>query len=253
MPKKLFLFSILVWGLMSAARADEIKVLSAGAFKPLVLAVAEEFTKRSGHELRVENDTAGALQRRIEGGEAFDVAVLPTGTMEALTKSGRIVPGSSRPLARVAVGVAVKEGAPMPDISSVAAFRRALLEARAVAYIDPAAGGSSGIYLSRLFADMGVADQVGAKAILVPGGLVARRLLTGEADLAIHQISEILAVPGVTLVGPLPAEVQNYTTYAGGLATESGHGPAGRAMLDYLSGGQMDTVLKSRGMEAPPR
>jgi molybdate transport system substrate-binding protein len=235
----------------AAAAAAEIKVLTAGAFKPVVMALAPEFTVRTGHTLKVQNDTAGALLRRIGSGEVFDVVVLTPAALEQLTQAGKLAAGSSTPLARVAIGVAVKQGAPAPDIGSVAAFRQALLAARAVAYIDPAAGGSSGIYLSQLFERMGIAAQIAPKAVLVPGGLVAQRLVNGEADIALHQISEILAVPGATLVGPIPAEIQNYTVYTGGLSATSQDAPAAQAFLALLAGERAKAVLKDKGMEAP--
>jgi molybdate transport system substrate-binding protein len=234
-----------------AAGAAELKVLTAGAFKPVVAALAPVFEGQTGHTVRIENDTAGALARRIGNGEAFDVVVLTPAAMEPLEQAGRVARGSSVRLARVAIGVAVKQGAPRPDIATESDFRQALLAARAVAYIDPAAGGSSGIYLTQLFQRMGIAAQIAPKAVLVPGGLVAQRLVSGEADLALHQISEILAVPGVTLVGPIPAEVQNYTVYAGGLAATSADLPAARASLELLAGERAKTVLKDKGMEAP--
>ena len=234
-----------------AAGAAELKVLTAGAFKPVVAALAPVFEGQTGHTVRIENDTAGALARRIGNGEAFDVVVLTPAAMEPLEQAGRVARGSSVRLARVAIGVAVKQGAPLPAIGSESALRQALLAARAVAYIDPAAGGSSGIYLAQLFQRMGIAAQIAPKAVLVPGGLVAQRLVSGEADLALHQISEILAVPGVTLVGPIPAVVQNYTVYAGGLAAASADLPAARAFLELLAGERAKTVLKDKGMEAP--
>ena len=234
-----------------AAGAAELKVLTAGAFKPVVAALAPVFDGQTGHTVRIENDTAGALARRIGNGEAFDVVVLTPAAMEPLEQAGRVARGSSVRLARVAIGVAVKQGAPLPAIGSESALRQALLAARAVAYIDPAAGGSSGIYLAQLFQRMGIAAQIAPKAVLVPGGLVAQRLVSGEADLALHQISEILAVPGVTLVGPIPAEVQNYTVYAGGLAATSADLPAARAFLELLAGERAKAVLKDKGMEAP--
>ena len=234
-----------------AAGAAELKVLTAGAFKPVVAALAPVFEGQTGHTVRIENDTAGALARRIGNGEAFDVVVLTPAAMELLEQAGRVARGSSVRLARVAIGVAVKQGAPLPAIGSESDFRQALLAARAVAYIDPAAGGSSGIYLTQLFQRMGIAAQIAPKAVLVPGGLVAQRLVSGEADLALHQISEILAVPGVTLVGPIPAVVQNYTVYAGGLAATSADLPAARALLELLAGERAKTVLKDKGMEAP--
>ena len=234
-----------------AAGGAELKVLTAGAFKPVVAALAPVFEGQTGYTVRIENDTAGALARRIGNGEAFDVVVLTPAAMEPLEQAGRVARGSSVRLARVAIGVAVKQGAPLPAIGSESALRQALLAARAVAYIDPAAGGSSGIYLAQLFQRMGIAAQIAPKAVLVPGGLVAQRLVSGEADLALHQISEILAVPGVTLVGPIPAEVQNYTVYAGGLAATSADLPAARAFLELLAGERAKTVLKDKGMEAP--
>ena len=234
-----------------AAGAAELKVLTAGAFKPVVAALAPVFDGQTGHTVRIENDTAGALARRIGNGEAFDVVVLTPAALEQLEQVGRVARGSSVRLARVAIGVAVKQGTPLPSIGSESALRQALLAARAVAYIDPAAGGSSGIYLAQLFQRMGIAAQIAPKAVLVPGGLVAQRLVSGEADLALHQISEILAVPGVTLVGPIPAEVQNYTVYAGGISSNTQEMQAAQAFLNLLAGERAKAVLKDKGMEAP--
>lgn len=233
------------------AAAAEIKVLTAGAFKPVVVALAPAFEKQTGHKLVIDNDTAGGLAKRIAGGEAFDVVVVPVGGLEALVKSGKVAAESSTRVARVAIGVAVKRGAPAPDVSTVPAFRQALLNARAVAYIDPAAGGSSGIYLTQLFETMGITAQIKPKAVLVPGGLVAQRLVTGEADLALHQISEILAVPEAMLVAPIPAEIQNYTVYAGGVGAAARDVPAAQALLAVLAGAGARDVLKDKGMESP--
>lgn len=236
---------------VSAASAADIKVLTAGAYKPVLLALQGDFERQTGHRLKIENDTAGGLQKRISAGEAFDVAVLPPATVQQLTQAGKLADGSARRLARVAIGVAVKNGSAAPDISTVAAFQAALMSARSVAYIDPAAGGSSGIYLSKLFETWGMAERIKAKAVLVPGGLVAERVVNGQADIAIHQISEILAVPGATLVGPIPAEIQNYTVYTGSLSASVTDAAAARALLDLLAGTSAAPVLKAKGMEAP--
>ena len=236
-----------------AALAAEIKVLTAGAYKPVVMALAPAFEQRTGHRLVVDNDTAGALVRRIGAGEAFDLVLLTPAALAQLVVAGKLPAGGSMRLARVAIGVAVKQGTPLPDISSVAAFQRSLLAARAVAYIDPAAGGSSGIYLAQLFETMGIAAQIKPKAVLVPGGLVALRVVSGEADIGIHQISEILAVPGATLVGPLPAEIQNYTLYAGAVSATARDAGAARALLDLLASAAAAAGLKDKGREAPGR
>lgn len=234
-----------------AAAAAELKVLTAGAFKPVLVALQPEFERRTGHRLHIENDTAGALQRRVAAGEAFDVVFSSPSSLQAMAQAGRLSNEPALPLARVAIGVAVRKGAPLPEIRTVEAFRALLLNARSVAYIDPAAGGSSGIYLDRLFERWGIAPQVRAKAVLVPGGLVATRVVDGSAEVAIHQISEILAVPDAVLVGPLPAEIQNYTVYAGALAAATKEAAAARELLAALRGPEAAQVLGAKGMETP--
>jgi molybdate transport system substrate-binding protein len=236
-------------GAPRAAAAAEVKVLTAGAFKQVLLALVPEFERETGNKVTVENATVGALTKRIEGGETFDLAVLTPAAVNDLASKGKFVAGSRVNLARVGVGVVVREGAPKPDIGSADAFKRALLAAKSVAYIDPAAGGSSGIYVAGLLDKLGIAAEVKAKAKLIPGGAVAEHIAKGEAELGIHQISEILPVKGVTLVGPLPAEIQNYTVYAAGLGANAKATEAAKALLKTLSGPAAAGVLKARGME----
>ncbi len=231
------------------AEAAEIKVLTAGAFKQVLLALVPDFEQQTGHKVTVENDTVGALTKRIEGGEAFDLAVLTPGAVNDLAGKGKFVAGSRAALARVGVGVMVKAGAPAPDISSVEAFKRALLAAKSVAYIDPASGGSSGIYVADLLDKLGIADRVKPKAKLKKGGYVADLIVSGEAELGIHQISEIVPVKEVTLVGPLPAEIQNYTVYAAGLGANAKDSEAAKALIKALTGPAAAAVLKSKDME----
>src|SRR5712691_11238341 len=227
--------------------AAEIKVLSAGAFKQVLLALVPDFERQTGHKVAIENDTVGALAKRIDGGAAFDVAVLTPAAVNELSGKGKMVAGSRADLARV--GVVVKEGAPKPDIGSVEAFKRALVAAKSVAYIDPAAGGSSGIYVAGLLEKLGIAAEVKPKAKLIQGGAVAEHVARGEAELGIHQISEILPVKGVTLVGPLPAEIQNYTVYAAGLGANAKASDAAKALIKTLAGPAAGEVLKSKGMQ----
>src|SRR5262245_3651526 len=163
-------------GAPRAAAGAEIKVLTAGAFKQVLLALVPDFERTSGHKVTVQNDTVGALTKRIAGGEVFDLAVLTPKAVDDLAKEGKFVAGSRANLARVGVGVVVKDGAPKPDISSVAAFKQALLAAKSVAYIDPAAGGSSGIYVAGLLDKLGIAAEVKPKAKLIPGGAVAEHV-----------------------------------------------------------------------------
>lgn len=247
------LIAALMLGLAPAmAQAADVKILTAGAMKAVVLELVPQFEKETGHKAIVDNDTAGGLARRIQGGEAFDLAVITPGALNDLAGKGKVVGDTRANVARVGVGVVVKEGAPRPDVSNVEAFKKALLAAKTVAYIDPASGGSSGIYLTGLFDKLGIAADIKPKAKLKQGGYVADLIASGEAELGLHQISEILPVKGVTLVGPLPAEIQNYTTYAAAVGTEAKQGDAARALIKLLTGPSADSVLKARGMERPP-
>jgi len=244
----LLIFAFLA-GLGSAAAAD-VKLLTAGAYKPVALALIPEFEKRTGHKVTIENDTAGNLGKRVRAGEYFDVVVMPPLVLGPYL-GNRVVESSAKTLARSGIGVAVKQGAPMPDISDVDGFKKALLAARAVAYIDPASGGSSGIYLDKLFDKLGIAAQIKPKAILVKGGLVAEKIASGEADIGLQQKSELMGIAGVVLVGPLPLDVQHYTPYAGGISTGSRNPSAAEALLLTLADPLNLPVLKKFGLDEP--
>jgi molybdate transport system substrate-binding protein len=246
-----FAVALMAVGASSGAACAEIKVLTAGAFKQVLLALLPEFEKQSGHKVTVDNATVGALTKRIEAGESFDLAVLTPGALDGLSNKGKFVPAGGRKLARVGVGVVVKDGTPKPDIGSVEAFKKALLAAKSIAYIDPAAGGSSGIYVAGLLDKLGIAAEVKGKSKLIPGGAVAEHIARGEAEVGIHQISEILPVKGVILVGPLPADIQNYTTYAAGIGASAKEPDAADALLKALSGPAAAEVLRSKGMDPP--
>ena len=251
---KFRLFDAAVAGLLtvaviSSANAAKIKVLTAGAYKQVVLALVRDFEKQTGHKVTVDNGTTGQLKKRIASGEAFDLLVITPAAIEELTKAGKLAAGSEVKLATVGIGVVVKEGAPKPDIGTVEKFKQALLAAKSVAYIDPASGGSSGIYIDKLLVQLDIADQIKPKAKLKQGGHVADLIVSGEAELGIHQISEIVPVEGAALVGPLPMEIQNTTTYAVAMSTSAKNKDAAAALIKTLSGPAAAAVLKSKGME----
>lgn len=230
------------------APAQTLKVLTAGAFKQVVLAFVPAFEAKTGMKVQVENDTAGALVRRVQSNEAFDVLFLPPGGMDILSRDGKVDAATTQVIAKVAIGIAVKTGAAHPSLDTVEQFKDAVRNARKVAYIDPASGGSSGIYLDGLFRRLGIADEVGAKAILVAGGLVADRVASGEADLAIHQVSEILPVKGVELAGLLPDSIQNYTAYAGAVSSATLVKQEARRFLEALTAPDAAGTVQSKGM-----
>ena len=241
-----------MFGAMSESiKAANIKVISGGAFKQVLNALAEQYGNASGNKLDLTYRTVGQHLKLIKSGEeSFDVAVLTPDAIDDLIKDGgKVVAGSRADLAKTGVGVVVRAGTPLPDISSVDAFKRSLLAAKSVAYIDPAAGGSSGIYVGRLLERLGIAAAVNAKAKLIHGGAVADCIADGEAEIGIHQISEILPVQGVVLVGPLPAEIQNFTIYSAGVATAAKDGATASALVKFLAGPHAVPIIKAKGME----
>lgn len=235
---------------LGGATAADLKLLTAGAYKPVALELVPEFEKRTGHKVTVENDTAGGLARRVAAGEYFDVVVMPPARMGPLL-GGKLVESSAKALARVGIGVAIKQGAPVPDISSVEAFKKTLLAARAIAYTDPASGGTAGTYLADLFEKMGIAAELKPKTILVKGGYSAEKVVSGEAEIALQPTSELLAVPGAVLVGPVPLEVQHYIGYSGGVSAASRDPAAAEALLLALADPRNLPMLKKKGMDEP--
>ena len=232
-----------------SVQAAELRVLTAGAYKAVLLRLAPAFEQRTGHTLAVQNETVGGVQRRVRAGEAFDMIVVTPAAAAALGELVR--PGTVRPLARVGIAIAVPAGAPHPDIGTPDGVRAAVVAARAPSWIDPAAGGSSGIYMNKLWEEWGIAGLVVPKAVLVQGGLVADRLLDGRSDLAFQQQSELVDVPGVDLVGPLPEAIQNYTVYAGAIPAGSAQPDLAAGLLAYLAGPDAAPALAARGMSAP--
>jgi molybdate transport system substrate-binding protein len=244
-----FAATIMQCAMSQSAEAAEIRVISGGAFKTVLTALVAQYQKESGNTVTVTYRTVGQHLKAIAGGEeTFDVAVLTPEAIDGLIKEGKVASGSRVNLAKTGVGVVVKTGTPLPDISTVEAFKKTLLAAKSVAYIDPAAGGSSGIYVAKLLERLGIAKEVNAKAVLVHGAEVATHVVDGEAEIGIHQISEILPVKGAVLVGPLPAAIQNFTIYSAGVAT--GDKGAAASLVKFLSGPHAAAIVKSKGMES---
>ena len=232
----------------TGVKAHDIQVLTTGAYKQMVLAMIPIFEAQTGHKIRMDNDTAGGLVKRIKAGETFDVLILTPEALSGLAKAAVVDPKTIVSIAKVGIGVAVKSGQGPPRIHTVDDFLLALRNAKKVAYIDPASGGSSGLYLDQLFKSKGWSEIVSAKAVLINGGYVAEALVRGEADLAIHQISEIVPVKGATLVGPLPEELQNYTTYAGALSAKSARPQEAQVFLTLLLSAQAANLMRDKGM-----
>jgi molybdate transport system substrate-binding protein len=247
---RLLTIALMAIACIAPASAADLKLLTAGAFKSVALELVPEFEKKTGHKVTVENDTAGGVARRVAGGEYVDVVVIPPAAMGPLL-GNKLVESSAKPLARVGIGVSVKQGTPLPDISSVDAWKKSLLAARAITYTDPASGGTAGTYLANLFEKLGIAAELKPKTVLVKGGLAGEKLITGEADIAMQPASELLAVPGTVLVGPIPLEVQTYILYSGAVSSGARDQAAADGLLAALRGPDTAAVLKKKGMEQP--
>jgi molybdate transport system substrate-binding protein len=242
MKKVRCLTPILVLALLaSAAWAQELKVLSGGAAKSLVDPLAASFP---GGKVNMQYQPMGKLVESLAAGADVDMVIVTMETVPAIQAKAQ---GAARPIARVGVGVAVKDDAPSPDISSVEAFRKTLLAAKSVVYIDPKVG-TSGKHVAEVLQKLGIAEQVNAKAKLGQGGYIVEPVGRGEIELGIHQISEILPVKGVKLVGELPRELQKYTVYA---AVPVKPSPAVAQFIDYLTGPEAQKRLAAAGYTRP--
>ena len=248
-----FRVALLLAGLSAAgtAAANDVHLLTSGAFKGVALALIPPYEAQSGNKVVVESDTAGGIIRRIEAGAPFDLVVLTSLAVGDLVTEGKLVSDSATDLAKVGVGVAVKTGAPHPNFANPEAFKQMLLKAKSIAYIDPKAGGSSGIYITGLIQRMGIDKKLKRKTVLVNGGLVADKVASGEAEIGLQQISELSGVKGVDMLGPLPNEIQSYTVYGAGIGVKAEEPVAAKALLDVFAGPSAAAVLKARGMQLP--
>jgi molybdate transport system substrate-binding protein len=230
------------------AEAAEYRILTTGAPRKVVDAVVAGLAAQ--HKAVIAQDTAGGVRRKAEAGEPVDVIVATPDVLDALARAGKVAPGTRVDFATTGVGVGVKDGLPKPDISSVDAIKTLVAEAPAIALPDPKAGGTSAVYLEQMFKKLGVAEAVYAKAKLQAGGYAADLVAAGQAPIVFHQISEIRPVKGVTLVGPLPAEIQLTTTYSAALAAQPASPEAARAFLAAIGGPPGRAAAEAAGMDS---
>ena len=232
-------------------RADEIRVMTSGAFTEAYLAIAEQFQKATHHKVitTLGASMGGApdsIPVRLDRGEPVDVVIVIETAFEPLISRGHVVPDTRVQLARSTIGVAVRKGAPKPDISSVAALRQTLLRATSIAY----SASASGTYISgELFARLGIADQVKGKSKRIESERVGAVVARGEAELGFQQISELLPIEGIDLVGPLPAEVQQVSIVSAAIATRSASKAAAKALIDFLASPAATATIRRTGLE----
>ena len=223
-----------------------IRLLASNSIRAVMGELIPQFERAEGVSISVSYDPAKVMLARIAKGETGDLAITGSGAIDELVKQGKILAGSRRVFARCRVGVAVLAGKPKPDISSVETLKRALLRARSVAYTQE---GASGMHFAGVIERLGIADEVKAKAVRQPGGLVGELVAAGKAEIAIQQIPELLAVPGIELVGPLPAEIQLVTVSSAGIFAGSKHVETAQRFIELFLTPAAAQVMKARGLD----
>jgi molybdate transport system substrate-binding protein len=245
---------LLVTGSANGARAADVNVMISGGFSAALRELTPAFEHATGNKIVMISgpsmgNTPQAIPARLQRGEAADVVIMVGYALDALIKQGTVSADNRVDLARSGIGMAVRAGAPKPDIATVEAFKNALLAAKSIAYSDSA----SGVYLStELFPRLGIADRIKNKSTMIPAEPVGLVVARGDAELGFQQISELRPIPGIDIVGPLPAELQKITIFSGGIVSGAQHADAGKALLAFLRTPAAAAVVSKSGMEPMP-
>jgi molybdate transport system substrate-binding protein len=234
-----------------AAQAADVVVLSGGAVKSAFTAATGAWQAASGHKVDASFASAGEIRERIAKGEVPDLLVVPQENLAEYAKAGLVDESARRDLGAVGIAVAVKAGAPKPDITTPEALKRTLEQAKTITYMDPKRGTSGKHFDEAVLPALGIRDEVRAKTIFGEGGFIAEKVARGEADIVIHQQTEILPVKGVTIVGPLPGSLQKTTVYSGVVPKGAKHPREAQALLDYLVSPEGRKAFLDRGFTAP--
>src|SRR5947209_598390 len=237
--------------MLSAMVADaaEVKVFTSVALTNALDELAPMFEKNTGNKLTISYELAAVQKKRILEGERADVIILTRVMMDDLAKQNKLAPGDILNVASTPVALAVRAGAPKPDISTPDAFKQTLLSAKSISYADPAKGGLSGVVASRAIDRLGIAEQMKGKTTLVPGAQSPDLVAKGEVEVGIAQASEIVPNGGVQLVGPLPAELGSITQFSGGVGADSASATASKGFIDFLAEQESASRLKAKGFE----
>lgn len=233
----------------AAVQAADVKFFAGGGFKAAAEALAPGFEQAGGHKLAFTFDSEGGFAKRIKAGESFDVLLIGPGLVDPLIKDGNIVAATRADVARAGLGLAVKAGAPKPDISSVDNFKRALLAAKSVAFVGD---GHSGEYFRGMIDHMGIADQMKSKLKPLGTSNLTKAVASGEADFAVWVIPGLLADRGVDVAGPIPTELQDYVALTAGLSTAAKEAEPGKALVKYLTSDAAKATMKSKGWQPAP-
>jgi molybdate transport system substrate-binding protein len=236
----------------AGAFAADLKVISAGAVRGLIAEIIDDYSRQTGQKFDFTIGTTGQLRSIIASGEHADLIIVSTPLMAELEKTGKLTAGSRADLGRVGIGVAVRDGAAVPDVATPESFRQALMAARSVAYTNPAEGGTSGIYFNGLTERMGIGAAIKQKAVLTRGGREAAiEVAEGRAEMAVIYVSEAIAVKGVKVAGLLPEALQDYSAYAAAIPASSTDPAAARAFITALASPAMAQRWRANGFDPP--
>lgn len=239
--------ALIIGSFCTAHAQTEVALIAPGSSRAAVAPIAMAFEAKTGNKVKATFAMAGPLKQQVLQGDAFDVAVLQPPLNDVLA-SGNLAASTQTPLAKISVGVAVRKGAPKPDISNAAAVKAMLLAAKSVAYPNPAGGAAAGVSFAETLKKLGIADQVQPKAKLVQGGPAGTALVAkGEADVALAFMSE-MTDPGIDVVGPLPQDISAPTEYVGFVSAKPKDAAAAKALLDYLASPAAAPMYKEHGM-----
>jgi len=228
------------------AQASDLNVFTTRAVATVLEETRGDIEPRTGRHLSVTTDVAIRLVRRVKAGEAFDLLVAAPGQIDELIAENMIIRETRTDIAHSGIGIAVRRGATKPDVSSLAAFTRALLNARSIAYLKE---GQSGLYVASVLDRLGIADQIRPKLTLPDTDVVAQLVSQGDVELGIVVITQIVTTEGVSLAGPLPPEIQSYITFTGGISANSQARDAASELLRMLQAPAAISVMRSQGME----
>ena len=231
--------------------AAEVRVMSGGAVKSAFADAAASWQKQSGNSVSATYAPAGDLRKKIAAGERADIVIIPVENFAALEREGAIDLATRRDLAGVSIGAAVKQGAPVPDISTPEKLKAVLLSVKSLTYMDPERGTSGKHFDETVLPRLGIRDAVRAKATLGEGGYIAEKVARGEVELAIHSVTEIAPVAGVTVIGLLPPELQKTTIYSGVVMKGAKNPKEALALLDYLASAEGRKAFLERGYTEP--
>ena len=232
---------------------SEIKVLATTAMKTSLDELAPDFERATGNKLSFSFGPSARITKMVADGEETDVAIVTDQGLKDLTRQGKLVPGSGADIARSAMALAVQKGAAKPDISSGVKFKAALLAAKSLGMSNPVGGGQSGANLVKIFEKLGITEAMKSKSVYGPGGpagLIGNFLVRQEVEIGIQQLPELMAVPGIDIVGPLPADVQLMTVFSAGVSTSAKNADGAKALIQFLATPNATAVMKSKGMEA---